>query len=118
MHEPACVVISDYGNDYDRCLLPAIEYNITYLKQLGVSCPLFGIGYIWGQPVAKLTACLTGSAALSDDSSNHKFDIVIMADCIFNRSEHKKLLWTVKETLSPTGVALCSFRFATSRFHV
>jgi EEF1A N-terminal glycine/lysine methyltransferase len=107
IHEPSCVVISDYGNDYDRLLLPAIDHNIAYAKELGVTCPIFSVGYIWGSPVERLTSCLASTAT----SDSTKFDLVVMADCIFNRSEHRRLLWTVKETLSASGLALCSFRY-------
>jgi nicotinamide N-methyltransferase len=108
LHHPACIVISDFGNDYDKCLLPAIDYNIQYaMSELGCSCPMHAVGYIWGHPVEPLTKKLAGNG---NNGNLNKFDYVVMADCIFNRSEHRKLLWTVKETLNPDcGIALCSF---------
>ena len=82
-----------------------------------------GVAYTWGNPTANITAHLQalndrrgdkdGDGNGNGDDNNNlnaKFDYVIMADCIFNRSEHRKLLWTVKETLSDSGVAICSFR--------
>jgi predicted nicotinamide N-methyase len=74
------------------------------------------VAYTWGNPTANITAHLQelndrkGDGNDDDNNSKAKFDYVIMADCIFNRSEHRKLLWTVKETLSDSGVAICSFR--------
>lgn len=35
-----------------------------------------------------------------------KFDVIILADLIFNRSEHQKLLWTVKQCLKDTGKSI------------
>jgi nicotinamide N-methyltransferase len=35
--------------------------------------------------------------------------MIIMCDLIFNRSEHRKLLWTCQRCLAPAGIALVSF---------
>ena len=38
-------VITDFGNEFDSTLLPAIEYNINYVKSLGVTVPIKGLVY-------------------------------------------------------------------------
>lgn len=94
-------VITDYGTEVDRSLITAIDINITEIqKHLPEGSELFGLPYVWGYPVGSLCSPLGG----------RKFDIIFLADLIFNRSEHKKLLWTVKECLKPMdGVAWVSF---------
>lgn len=47
------------------------------------------------------------------DQNDHveKFDIIFLADLIFNRSEHSKLLWTVKQCLK-IGSGVCYVTFS------
>ena len=98
-------VISDYGSNADKSLLTAIEMNIDYVNSFFPSTQtnpyiLTGMPYIFGSSLDDILAI----------TNNTKFDIILLADLIFNRSEHKKLLWTVKQALKPqTGVAWVTF---------
>jgi nicotinamide N-methyltransferase len=59
-------------------------------------------GYLWGAPIDNLTKYLTDSSG---------FDVLILADLLFNHSEHAKLIKTVQLTLkkSPTSRAYVFF---------
>ncbi len=48
-------------------------------------------GYLWGADTAKLTQYLP--------SGETRFDTLILADLLFNHSEHRKLLSTILQTL-------------------
>lgn len=51
-----------------------------------------------------------GENNIKTKSELQKFDLVFLADLIFNRSQHQKLLWTVKECLSPvSGICYVTF---------
>lgn len=99
LNRAAGVVLTDYGSLTDRSLVAAIDINIDYIKEYCDSSTVIkGLPYIWGKSVNDLL--------LAQDA---KFDIIIMADCIFNRSEHRKLLMTCAMALRKTGIAYCSF---------
>lgn len=49
-------------------------------------------GYLWGAPVERLTAHL--------NEPEKSFDLLILADLLFNHSEHRALLATLSKTLS------------------
>lgn len=69
-------VISDYGTSVDRSLIQAIDMNIlSHNQYLSTGCKLVGEPYVWGNDVELLTGH-TGCG---------KFDIIFMADLIFNR---------------------------------
>ena len=98
---------------------------------------MFGVGYIWGSPVnillnpkdcyqkcptteinttdfsayktSKLNARILDSSHAIKDDSAELFDIIFMADLLFNRSEHRKLLWTIKHCLKRTGICYITF---------
>ncbi|KAL1655505.1 Protein N-terminal and lysine N-methyltransferase efm7 [Didymella pomorum] len=59
-------------------------------------------GYLWGASTEIVTSHLTNDAA---------FDVLILADLLFNHSEHAKLIKTVELTLkkSPTSKAYVFF---------
>jgi nicotinamide N-methyltransferase len=134
------VVITDYGHDNDLSLIYPIDMNLQILKQhLGsTEQTLFAMGYVWGAPIhplvngnqyyhpndftidcssydkylsSKLDARKLGEDVLSVAAANdEKFDIEFLADLIFNRSQHEKLLWTVKESLKPKdGICYVTF---------
>ena len=54
----------------------------------------FPKGYLWGASTEKLTVHLPNGRNPSG------FDILILADLLFNHSEHSKLVKTVQETLN------------------
>ena len=123
LHGAGTVVLSDYGSEFDRGLVKAMDLNIATFATAG--CSLYSVPYIWGKGVDPLlvpslvTASSAGAGAgagagddAANNGSNKLFDVVIMADCIFNRSEHKQLCWTLVHTLdksNPRAVCICSF---------
>lgn len=58
-------------------------------------------GYLWGHPVDSMLSHL--STAPSDENANG-FDLLILADVLFNHSEHGALLTSIHSTLK------CSFQ--------
>ena len=77
------------------------------------------MGYIWGKdPSELLSTCLgdvgdvgdgppPSSSSLSPRSS--PFDVILLADLVFNHSEHSALLTTCQNCLSPSGEVLFPF---------
>jgi len=108
------LVLSDYGSVVDGDLIRAMDLNIEAVKDKVPNCRMHSVPYIWGRDTDILTSCLnvddSGGDGDDREESPLRFDIVIMADCIFNRSEHKRLLWTMMQTLDRhKGVCYCSF---------
>jgi nicotinamide N-methyltransferase len=74
-------------------------------------------GYCWGADPEPLLSHLTPSIATTAESSSHtpgsrpKFEVLILADLLFNHSEHAKLVATIKSTLArqPDAKALVFF---------
>ena len=95
------VIITDYGTETEKDLLFAIDINIASIKDyIPSSNKILGYTYIWGY----------NCDLFFNVTNGNKFDVVIMADLIFNRSEHRKLLTTLKLTLCPiTGICYCAF---------
>lgn len=94
-------VISDYGTSVDRDLIDVIDMNIDSIKSyLGPAQHVIGSPFIFGENATALLSLTDGL----------KYDIVIMADLIFNRSEHSKLLATLRDCLMPgTGEGHIAF---------
>ncbi|RYH31480.1 hypothetical protein EON65_02475 [archaeon] len=133
------VVISDYGSDLDLSLIYPIDSNVEYIKRICSSvAELHAVAYTWGYPIYPLTNTtqyyqhtdtsldLTSYAAYVQSKTSRrvgkgdhhgimiedyeKFDKIFLADLVFNRSEHRKLLWTVRECLKPDkGVCYVTF---------
>ena len=99
------VCITDYGRAGDRGLVEAIDRNIADLKDQEPSLPcvvngrLSGHPYVWGEDCEKLLEANMGQA----------YDVVFMADCIFNRSVHHQLAQSMAMLMKPEGVCYCSF---------
>ena len=55
-------------------------------------------GFIWGGPAAPIL-----------DMAPEKFDLILLADLIFNHSEHQNMLKSCKELLAPNGLILTTF---------
>ena len=99
LNQASGVVITDYGRCNDRSLILAIDLNIQMLKShISQKCTMKGAPYVWGQPIDGLQL-----------EPTQLFDVVLLADCIFNRSEHRNLLKTIKMCLAQQGTAYCSF---------
>ena len=54
-------------------------------------------GFLWGAEVAPVLSTLP--------DGEEKFDVLILADLLFNHSEHQKLLKSVQQTLKRTADA-------------
>lgn len=103
LNHASVVIISDYGNDCDDSLIRAISHNISYIQSRFSSsnCRLIrGVGYVWGNNTENL---------FYENNKENKFDYIFLADLLFNRSEHRRLLWTVKECLAREGQAIITF---------
>lgn len=96
-------MVTDYP---DADLIENLELNI------GTCAPLFpgpesssvvsATGYLWGASPAPLLSCL--SSPLSPAPAPG-FDLLVLADLLFNHSEHRGLLSTLKATLRRTAAA-------------
>jgi len=92
------VVITDYASTVDTALVDNIQKNIDMLRPYfpeGTS--VHAQGLIWGYPPEPILNCL-------EPSGERKFDLIILADLLFNHSEHTKLLETCDACLSDNGV--------------
>lgn len=86
------VVVSDYP---DPDLVSNLWRNIKDYQALtaggdGASGNIIAEGYCWGADATPLLSHLQAQA----------FDVLILADLLFNHSEHGKLVTTVQDTLS------------------
>ncbi|KAF2774227.1 nicotinamide N-methyltransferas-like protein Nnt1 [Teratosphaeria nubilosa] len=95
------VVVTDYP---DADLIENLRHNITHCPHLSSPPNIVAEGYLWGADTSSLTSHLPLG-------SNRRFDVLILADLLFNHSEHAKLLRTVQRTLakSPEAQALVFF---------
>jgi nicotinamide N-methyltransferase len=89
----ARVVVTDYP---DPDLIENLRYNISHCDALKDSSCITAEGYLWGAPVEAVTKHLQDAAA---------FDVLILADLLFNHSEHDKLIKSVKMTLKKAASA-------------
>jgi EEF1A N-terminal glycine/lysine methyltransferase len=88
------VVVTDYP---DQDLIENLRYNI---KHCAASLDnIVAEGYLWGNPPYSLTNHLPSS---TEDSG---FDLLILADLLFNHSEHTKLVISIQKTLKRTADA-------------
>lgn len=77
-------------------LIENLQYNVDHCDGLGKPPNVSVEGYLWGAPTDRLMQ------HLPDDTG---FDILILADLLFNHSEHAKLLESIKKTLKRTHEA-------------
>jgi EEF1A N-terminal glycine/lysine methyltransferase len=94
------VVVTDYP---DAELIENLDQNIK--NNLGSDLNCHAKGYLWGADPLPLTNYVREEGSLAG------FDILILADLLFNHSEHAKLLATIQQTLkkSPESQALVFF---------
>ena len=91
------VVMTDYP---DPELISNIQLNVDTNLSLQEKENVHVLGYQWGEDVEPLLNVIDGQ----------KYHIVIMADLIFNHTEHIKLLKTCQQILDPKdGVVYVSF---------
>ncbi|KAI9680639.1 MAG: nicotinamide n-methyltransferase [Caeruleum heppii] len=100
MHASDQVVVTDYP---DADLVDNLRHNISQTAHLRSSSSICAEGYLWGSPTDELLSHLPDPAA--------GFEVLILADVLFNHSEHEKLVWTITRTLtrSETSKALVFF---------
>ena len=91
------VVVTDYP---DAELIDNIAQNIAtcaLLPPQPATAAVVAEGYLWGSSAEKLTAHLP--------SARHGFDILLLADLLFNHSCHGALVSTIVDTLARTADA-------------
>jgi EEF1A N-terminal glycine/lysine methyltransferase len=100
------VVVTDFP---DPDLIENIRYNIEHCQEptvvgdeIDIKTVASAEGYLWGANPTHLLAhiALNNSTHAASAEGSPCFDILILADLLFNHSEHAKLISTVKQTLS------------------
>lgn len=91
------VLVTDYP---DADLIENLQYNIDHCSFLPSPRNILARGFLWGADVEPLTATLPAAG-----ETGKRFDVLILADLLFNHSEHQKLLSSVQETLKRTAEA-------------
>ena len=84
------VVVTDYP---DVELIENVDLNIEKCSLLPDPPRIHATGYVWGAETTSLTSHLPESERYAG------FDMLILADLLFNHSEHSKLLLSVQRTL-------------------
>jgi EEF1A N-terminal glycine/lysine methyltransferase len=82
------VVITDYP---EPDLIQNLQHNIEHCALIPLKGSIVAEGYLWGNDTGKITSHLVEPSA--------GFDLLILADVLFNHSEHENLITTVKATL-------------------
>lgn len=111
------VVVTDFP---DHDLIENIRYNIEHCHASSTDDDLVNVekiaraeGYLWGTDPAPLLAHLPLASTSNPQpaESTRGFDTLILADLLFNHSEHAKLISTVQQTLShsPSSRAIVFF---------
>jgi nicotinamide N-methyltransferase len=88
------VVVTDYP---DAELIENLQYNIDHCEAISDRTVISAEGYLWGNASDKLRNHLEGH---SDG-----FDLLILADILFNHSEHEKLIESLCTTLNKSANA-------------
>jgi nicotinamide N-methyltransferase len=104
INNAAQVVVTDYP---DADLVDNLRYNVTHCEDLPEGASnIVAEGYLWGAPTESLTK------HLSEESG---FDVLILADLLFNHSEHAKLINSVKLTLKKSAKSIAYVFFTPYR---
>ncbi|KIV83341.1 hypothetical protein PV11_05374 [Exophiala sideris] len=98
------VVVTDYP---DPDLIVNLRYNIEHCSALTEKSNIVAEGFLWGSSIESLTA------HLKPDTQG--FDLLILADILFNHSEHAKLLATLRDCLKKTADSLALVFFTPYR---
>lgn len=88
------VVLTDYP---DPELLNALS-DTVFLNKEKFKAQVYVKGFQWGQDVRELI-----------EITNRKYDLILMADLIFNHKEHDHLLESSKQLLAENGRILTTF---------
>lgn len=111
------VVVTDYP---DPDLIENLQYNIEHCQaankakdQVDIQNIITAKGYLWGADPSPLLAHVgpVTNQAGNSIAPIKGFDVLILADLLFNHSEHAKLVSTIQQTLarSPQSQALVFF---------
>lgn len=87
LHGAKKVLVTDYP---DPDLVENLQYNIKHSLTLDNQISITVQGYLWGNDIQPL---------LQSIGSQGGFDLLILADILFNHSEHEKLISTLQQTL-------------------
>lgn len=93
------MVVTDYP---DAELIDNLTHNISACQHLPRPANIWAEGYLWGAAISPLTAHLPAPDPTARPS---RFDVLILADLLFNHSEHVKLARTVRTALARTRAA-------------
>jgi predicted nicotinamide N-methyase len=97
MRTTSQTVISDYN---DAALVANIAHNIA-VNCIGLPGRTLAVGQTWGYDPSALLDAHDGSAS--------GYDLVLLADVVFNHSQHAALLATCEAVLAPGGQVLCFY---------
>jgi nicotinamide N-methyltransferase len=84
------VVVTDYP---DADLIENLEKNCALIPE---PRNIHATGYLWGAETAKVREYLPSA------EQDAGFDLLILADVLFNHSEHARLLLSIQQTLKKT----------------
>lgn len=88
IHGAKRVVVTDYP---DQDLIENLQFNIANSVVSSLRGNIVARGYLWGNDTSVLEDQLS--------APNERFDLLILADILFNHSEHEKLISTLESTL-------------------
>ncbi len=95
--------------DYpDQELILNLRHNIAHSAAPTNLHNISAEGYLWGNSPSNLTAHLSEISAGAPTGAvidKEGFDLLILADLLFNHSEHRKLVISVQKTLKRTAEA-------------
>jgi len=101
------VVVTDYP---DPALVENLRLNVEEAQKMMAQhkpkCDIVAQGYLWGADTGPLLEHLDHTGAVSSPrSGGNKFDLLILGDLLFNHSEHRKLLLSIRRTLARSAGA-------------
>jgi nicotinamide N-methyltransferase len=109
------VVVTDYP---DPDLIENLQFNIEHFQdackaedRINISESIVAKGFLWGGDPSPLLDHIRSCGDKSIEESCGGYDILILADLLFNHSEHTKLVSSIQQTLShsPSAKALVFF---------
>jgi nicotinamide N-methyltransferase len=94
IHGAKQVVVTDYP---DPDLVENLQWNVDHCAMLPQPRNIEAKGYLWGAETETVVSGLSSGEA--------SFDLLILADLLFNHSEHRKLLSSVQQMLKRSADA-------------
>ena len=101
------VVVTDYP---DPALVENLRLNVEEAQKMMAQhkpkCDIVAQGYLWGADTEPLLEHLDHEGAIPHSHEGAtKFDLLILGDLLFNHSEHRKLLLSIRRTLARSADA-------------